>query len=203
MAQKAALFVLVSWTGFSWWAGWPVQGFGPSLALGAGAALVFLVGGRAFNSRGRLVMGRTLPLGFVVITAGAVLALAACLDIASPPFESRQIPEQSERRPFEVTAWTAETMTANMGSYYSEEDVRRMGIDRANLLLWRHFLRQAERDLEEVRARYPDDARRIKDAELGVRNSRGFVDMWTEVCEAAPRRCRRGIRPEPAEVPAS
>ena len=65
IAHKAALFVLVSWTGFSWWAGWPVQGVVPSLALGAGAALVLLVGGRALHRRGRFEAGRTLPLGIV------------------------------------------------------------------------------------------------------------------------------------------
>ncbi len=46
------------------------------------AALVFLTGGRADNGRGRFETGRALPLGIVVVAAGGLVVLTACLDIA-------------------------------------------------------------------------------------------------------------------------
>lgn len=42
--------------------------------------------------------GRTLPLGIVVIAAGALVVLAACHDIADSPLGSDEVPEQSEPR---------------------------------------------------------------------------------------------------------
>lgn len=141
------------------------------LLIAQKAALVFLIGGRALNGWGRFVRGRTLPLGIVVVAAGALLVLAACLDIASQPFGPHEVPRQPE-----FSGWIQHPEECE------EERIARQAALQAEweseLRLWRRSLREAEQELADVLQRYPDDARRIEDAELAVRNSRDFVEIF-------------------------
>ncbi len=122
------------------------------------------------------------------LAAATLLAALACLDVAEQQIVPDQAREQSEPRSH--AAWTAEQLTRMTGVYHDEEDVRQMGPGdtgwNADLILWRLYLRDAERELEEVLARYPNDAQRIEEAERGVRHSREVVDGFEWLIDPVP-----------------